>query len=211
MRSMEGLDLEWSCWFSGIGRAAFLDLARRTIAGDHDPREVILMDLDPPRQKTAIDQFDIHHSAFDSRHFFESMANQSFTMTTPSNIDTTSADWSDEWSFPDGVTYLNHGSFGPSPRCVREARQAWSERLEQQPMDFFLRQMEPALDDAAEKLGRFIGADGDDLLFCDNATVAMNIVAESVSRSLRPGDEILFTDQEYGAVMRIWRRACERA
>ena len=60
-------------------------------------------------------------------------------------------------------------------------------------------------------LGRFIGADGDDLLFCDNATVAMNIVAESVSRSLRPGDEILFTDQEYGAVMRIWRRACERA
>ena len=55
MRSMEGLDLEWSCWFSGLGRAAFLDLARRTIAGDHDPREVVLMDLDPPRQKTYPD------------------------------------------------------------------------------------------------------------------------------------------------------------
>ena len=52
LASMDGLDLEWSCWFSGLGRQAFLDLARRTIAGDHDPREVILMDLDPPRQKT---------------------------------------------------------------------------------------------------------------------------------------------------------------
>jgi len=55
MRSMDGLDLDWSCWYSGLDRASFLDLARRTIAGDHDPREVILMDIDPPRQKTYSD------------------------------------------------------------------------------------------------------------------------------------------------------------
>jgi hypothetical protein len=55
LATMDGLDLEWSCWFSGLGRQAFLDLARRTIVGDHDPREVILMDLDPPRQKTWVD------------------------------------------------------------------------------------------------------------------------------------------------------------
>jgi isopenicillin-N epimerase len=122
-------------------------------------------------------------------------------------LDTT--DWSREWSFPDGVTYLNHGSFGPSPRSVREARHAWCEKLEQQPMDFFLRQMEPALDAASEVLGQVIGADGDDLLLCDNATTGMNIIADSLP--LRAGDEVLFTDQEYGAVMRILRRACERA
>jgi isopenicillin-N epimerase len=115
----------------------------------------------------------------------------------------------DEWSFPDGVTYLNHGSFGPSPRCVRTARERWSEELERQPMDFYLRRLEQELDRAAEKLGALIGADANDLLFCDNATVAMNIVANSFA--LQPGDEVLFTDQEYGAVMRIWRRACERA
>ena len=115
---------------------------------------------------------------------------------------------SDEWSFPEGVTYLNHGSFGPSPRCVRESRHRWTERLEQQPMDFFLRQMESELDHASKKLGQFIGADGNDLLFCDNATVAMNIVANSFP--LQPGDEVLVSDQEYGAVLRIWRRACDR-
>ncbi len=116
---------------------------------------------------------------------------------------------SDEWTFSEGVTYLNHGSFGPSPRCVREARHDWTEKLERQPMDFFLRQMESELDRAANKLGQLIGADGNDLLFCDNATVAMNIVADSFP--LQPGDEVLFTNQEYGAVMRIWRRACDRA
>lgn len=52
---LDGLDVAWSCWFSGYDREAFIDLARRTIVGLHDPAEVILMDLDPPRQKTYPD------------------------------------------------------------------------------------------------------------------------------------------------------------
>ncbi len=55
LQEMPGLDRHWSCWYSGLSRDAFLDLARRTIAGDHDPREVILMDIDPPSQKTYPD------------------------------------------------------------------------------------------------------------------------------------------------------------
>src|SRR5687768_8221522 len=52
LAKMDGLDLAWSCWYSGYDREAFVDLARRTIVGLNDPREVILMDIDPPRQKT---------------------------------------------------------------------------------------------------------------------------------------------------------------
>lgn len=55
LAKMDGLDVAWSCWFSGYDREAFLDLARRTIVGLHDPAEVILMDIDPPRQKTFSD------------------------------------------------------------------------------------------------------------------------------------------------------------
>jgi hypothetical protein len=55
LATMDGLDLAWSCWYSGYDREAFLDLARRTIVGANDPAEVILMDLDPPRQKTYPD------------------------------------------------------------------------------------------------------------------------------------------------------------
>lgn len=55
LAKLDGLDLAWSCWYSGYDREAFVDLARRTIVGLHDPAEVILMDIDPPRQKTYPD------------------------------------------------------------------------------------------------------------------------------------------------------------
>jgi isopenicillin-N epimerase len=113
-----------------------------------------------------------------------------------------------DWSIPDGVIYLNHGSFGPSPRVVQEVCEEWSRQLNANPMDFFLRQFDGALEDAAGRLGQWIGVDSRDLVFVDNATVAMNIVAESLP--LGPGDEVLLNDHEYGAVLRIWRAACER-
>ena len=115
----------------------------------------------------------------------------------------------DAWSIADDVTYLNHGSFGPSPRVVAQVRNKWSEQLERQPMDFFLRQMEEVLAAARTSLATFIGADADDLIFVDNATYGMNIVAASIE--LKAGDEVLVTNHEYGAVLRIWRRACKKA
>lgn len=114
-----------------------------------------------------------------------------------------------QWSLRPGVTYLNHGSFGPSPRIVREARQAWSEQLESEPMDFFVRQLEGHLDAARARLGRFVGTAGKNLVFVDNATFGMNIVAQSFP--LSDGDEVLATDHEYGAVLRVWRQRCQQA
>jgi hypothetical protein len=55
LSKMRGLDAPWSCWYSGLDRDAFLDLARRTIAGNRDPKEVILMDIEPAKQKTYPD------------------------------------------------------------------------------------------------------------------------------------------------------------
>jgi hypothetical protein len=55
LAKMPGLEGPWSCWYSGLDRDRFLDVARRTIAGDHDPREVILMDIEPRKQKTYPD------------------------------------------------------------------------------------------------------------------------------------------------------------
>jgi isopenicillin-N epimerase len=110
------------------------------------------------------------------------------------------------WTFDPGVTYLNHGSFGPPADSVRRERELWSERLARNPMDFFLREMEPALDTAADSLGKLIGCRGDELVFVPNATTAMNIVAENTV--LAKDDEILLNDHEYGAVIRIWGRKC---
>ncbi len=110
------------------------------------------------------------------------------------------------WSLAPGVTYLNHGSFGLSPQPVRAARRAWLDQLEANPMDFFVRKLEPALDKAAESVGQWLSCAGRDLIFVPNATTGMNIVAASVP--LAAGDEVLMTDHEYGAVRRLWGRRC---
>ncbi len=122
------------------------------------------------------------------------------------------ADWADLaalWDIRADTTYLNHGSFGPSPRPVREARDWWRDRCEEQPMDFFLRWLEPALEAARSGLARFCGTTTRNLVFADNATWAMNVVARSFP--LGAGDEVLLTDHEYGAVSRIWNEACDQA
>ncbi len=106
------------------------------------------------------------------------------------------------------TTYLNHGSFSPALHCVRDLRRQWIDRLDCQPMDFYLRQFEPALATARKCLADFVGTDASNLALIDNATYGMNIVADSVR--LNPGDQVLLNDHEYGAVVRIWQRACDR-
>jgi isopenicillin-N epimerase len=49
----------------------------------------------------------------------------------------------------------------------------------------------------------------DRLVLLDNATFAMNAVAASTP--LEPGDEVLLTDHEYGAVRNIWQARCRAA
>ncbi len=115
----------------------------------------------------------------------------------------------DLWDLRAGVAYLNHGSFGPAPRPVREAWLAWNTALQAEPVDFFNRIMPEAMEQAAAKLAHFVGTQHENLVFVDNATAGMNVVADSVR--LSAGDEVLLTDHDYGAVIRIWQRACDRA
>lgn len=107
------------------------------------------------------------------------------------------------------MTYLNHGSFGFAPRAVCDARRAWQAEQEAEPMDFLARRLEGRLAEVRARLGRFVGAPPDDLALVENATAAMNVVVASTP--LAAGDEVLLTDHEYGAVTRMWRRACAQS
>lgn len=113
------------------------------------------------------------------------------------------------WKLDPETIYLNHGSFGPAPVEVCQAREAWSARLQQQPMKFFCEEMENHLDEAASALARFLQTKPHRLALTDNATTAMNIAAATID--LNPGDEVLLTDHEYGAVRNIWIDRCRSA
>lgn len=73
-------------------------------------------------------------------------------------------------------------------------------------MRFFCGKMEEDLEHATQVLGNFLRTQPDRLVLLDNATFAMNVVASSVP--LKPDDEVLLTDHEYGAVRNIWQAKC---
>ena len=119
----------------------------------------------------------------------------------------------DLWPLDPSVTYLNHGTVGVAPRRVLAAQQAIRDEMERQPSQFLLRAVSSLagvpregptrLRRAAEEAAAFVGADGSDLVFVDNATTGVNAVLRSLT--LEPDDEILITDHNYGATARVAR------
>jgi len=101
------------------------------------------------------------------------------------------------------VTFLNHGSFGACPRPVFEAYQRWQLQLDPN------RGLSGWTRDARVALAGVVGAEADDLVGLTNATVGLNIVAQSLD--LKPGDEILTTDHEYAALEKTWAYVCRRS
>ena len=106
------------------------------------------------------------------------------------------------------VAFLNHGSFGATPRPVFDDYQAWQRELEWQPVEFLIRRFPELMRTARTALAAHVHTAADNLVFVPNATTALNIVARSLR--LQPGDEILTTDHEYGAMDRMWRRLCRQ-
>lgn len=106
------------------------------------------------------------------------------------------------------VVFLNHGSFGACPRPVFEEYQRWQLELERQPVEFLGRRFNDLMRTARQALGAYVGADADDLVYVTNATVGLNIIVRSLL--LEPGDEILSTDHEYGALDRTWKFICAK-
>ncbi|HKZ69518.1 MAG TPA: aminotransferase class V-fold PLP-dependent enzyme [Anaerolineales bacterium] len=100
------------------------------------------------------------------------------------------------------VVYLNHGSFGACPRPVFENYQWWQRELERQPVEFLGRRSTELLGNARAALAAYLGAKADEIVYFPNPTHAVNMIARSLK--LRPGDEILATDHEYGALDRTW-------
>ncbi len=106
------------------------------------------------------------------------------------------------------VIFLNHGSFGATPSVVFERYQRWQRFLEAQPVRFLNRELSGYLAAARDVLAAYLNAPPQDISFVPNATFGVNVAAQSLK--LGQGDEVLSSDQEYGACRNIWHYLSQR-
>lgn len=108
----------------------------------------------------------------------------------------------------DSITFLNHGSFGACPKPVFAEYQRFQLELETEPVLFIQEKLPVYLKESKLPLAEFLGCEADDFFFTPNPTVAINTIMQSLK--LQPGDEILSTNHEYGAMDRTWNFYCKQ-
>jgi isopenicillin-N epimerase len=113
------------------------------------------------------------------------------------------------WSLAPGSAFLNHGSFGACPRHILTLQTKLRAQMECEPVQFLWRHYEERLEPSRAIVARFVGADTKDLVFVTNATTGINAVLQSVR--LRPGDELLTTNQDYNACHNVLAEAARKA
>lgn len=109
---------------------------------------------------------------------------------------------------PKDIVYLNNGSYGPSPRPVFDALVRYLKQLEENP-SVFGEQWERIQKVVKPKLGAFVGCKPEYMAIVVNLTFGMNVFSRGL-RGLQPGDEIITTNQEYGAVDNMWDYAAQK-
>jgi len=107
------------------------------------------------------------------------------------------------------ITFLNFGSFGACPKPIFFDLQKWQLELETEPVQFIAFNGFEYLKKSREALGQYINCHADDVVYTPSPSYAINIIAKSFK--LNPGDEILGTNLEYGALDRTWNYYCKKA
>ena len=105
------------------------------------------------------------------------------------------------------VTYLNHGSFGASPKDIMDQYFKLQLKLERQPIDFLANNIDENLKNARKSLSKYINCNSSDLVFFPNPSTAINMIAKSLV--IKKGDQFLTTSHEYGALIKTWKFICD--
>ena len=116
-----------------------------------------------------------------------------------------------QFLIPDDEVYLNNGTVGSSPAPVLRAvfdGYTKTEQMDQEdPENYPIWGYEP-YNAYRDPLAAFIGCTRDELALLRNATEANNYIANGID--MKPGDEVLMTDQEHPSGEQPWRLKAKR-
>ncbi|HWP37675.1 MAG TPA: aminotransferase class V-fold PLP-dependent enzyme [Gemmatimonadales bacterium] len=103
---------------------------------------------------------------------------------------------------------LNNGGVCPSPRVVQDALRRHLEYSNQVPVYHMWRHLEPQIESVRRGLARAFGCDPEEMAITRNASEALEICQFGLN--LKPGDEVLTTDQDYGRMLTTWQQRVRR-
>jgi isopenicillin-N epimerase len=117
------------------------------------------------------------------------------------------------WGLDPSICFLNHGSFGATPRAVLAAQDRIRGQMESEPVRFFVQEMHGLMDEARRALSEFVHCPWDCIAPMPNATNAVATVMQSLvdAGMLSPGDEILTNEHEYTACQNTLKRTAKRS
>ena len=112
---------------------------------------------------------------------------------------------------PDDEVYLNNGTVGSSPtpvlRAVFEGYNQTEKMAQEDPEDYPIWGY-AAWNEFRDPLAQFVGCRRDEIALLRNATEANNYVANGLD--MKPGDEVLMTDQEHPGGEHPWNLKAKR-
>jgi isopenicillin-N epimerase len=106
------------------------------------------------------------------------------------------------------IINLNNGYTCPSPRVVHEALKRYLDISNQAPIYYMWNLMEPNIESVRRNLAAEAGCDSEELAITRNASEALQICQLGID--LKPGDEVLTTNQDYGRMLDTWDQRARR-
>jgi len=116
-----------------------------------------------------------------------------------------------QFLIPEDEVYLNNGTVGSSPapvlRAVFDGYTKTEQMAQEDPENYPIWGYEP-YNAFRDPLAAFIGCNRDELALVRNATEANSYIANGIE--MKPGDEVLMTDQEHPSGEQPWRLRAKR-
>jgi isopenicillin-N epimerase len=106
------------------------------------------------------------------------------------------------------IINLNNGGVSPSPRVVHEALKRYLDISNQAPVYHMWQILEPNIESVRRRLAAEFGCDVEELAITRNASEALQIAQLGID--LRPGDEVVTTNQDYGRMLDTWEQRVAR-
>lgn len=102
------------------------------------------------------------------------------------------------------IINLNNGGVSPSAADTHEALKRYLDRSNECPVYTMWQILEPHIESVRQGLARSFGCDPEEMAITRNASESLETCIYGID--LKPGDEILTTNQDYGRMLTTWRQ-----